>query len=122
MSRRRVFLLLGALVLLATGRPAAAAPAESEEFFLVSSLDLAHRRIVLKRPTEVTLLMRVTGETSYRDESGRRLAERDLRTGDTVYITYRQDPAGGPTARLIRRGPMTVQELARRYGIPAGPR
>jgi hypothetical protein len=113
--------VLSILVLLGTALGATAAPAaqgDREEFFIVSSLDTAHGRIVLKRPTEVTLLMRVSEQTAYRDEQGRPLRLADLRTGDTAYITYRQSPAGEPTARLVRRGPMTVQELQRRYLKP----
>ncbi|HSS50761.1 MAG TPA: hypothetical protein VLX28_17620 [Thermoanaerobaculia bacterium] len=79
----------------------------------------ARGRIVLKRPTEVTVLMQVNGQTTYRDEQGKALRLADLRTGDTLYVTYRQDAAGGPTATLVRRGPMTVQELERRYLKPA---
>lgn len=117
--------LCAVLLTLATAA-AAAPPRPTEEFFLVSSLDRAHERLVLKRPTEVTLLMQVTKETVYQDEAGRRLALADLRTGDTVYITYRPArplgaAAGAPTALVVRRGPMTVQELARRYGIPKTP-
>ncbi|HEY0512841.1 MAG TPA: hypothetical protein VGH73_13105 [Thermoanaerobaculia bacterium] len=96
----------------------AAAPADREEFFVVSSIDAARGRIVLKRPTEVTLLMQVTGQTAFRDEQGKALRLADLRTGATAYITYRQSPAGEPTALLVRLGPMTVQELQRRYLKP----
>ncbi|HSS51542.1 MAG TPA: hypothetical protein VLX28_21570 [Thermoanaerobaculia bacterium] len=49
----------------------------------------------------------------------RRLA--DLRTGDTGYVTYRQDAAGGSSALLVQWGPMTVPELQRRY-LKTGPR
>jgi hypothetical protein len=94
-------------------------PQSVEEFFLVSSLDAARGRMVLKRPTEVTLVMHVDGRTAYRDERGQPLTLRDLRTGDTVYITYRPNagPNTGaePTALLVRQGPMTVPELERRY-------
>jgi hypothetical protein len=59
--------------------------------------------------------MQVTAQTAYRDEQGKPLRLADLRTGDTGYITFRQTPAGEPTALLVRLGPMTVQELQRRY-------
>ena len=52
-----------------------------------------------------------------RDEQGKTLRLADLRTGDTLYITFRQSPAGGPTALRVRLGPMTVQEM-RRYLKP----
>ncbi|HZF13899.1 MAG TPA: hypothetical protein VFE33_34330 [Thermoanaerobaculia bacterium] len=116
---RRVF--LGVLLLLVAGL-ASAAGTEHEEFFLVSSLDAARGRIVLKRPTEVTVPMRVTGQTVYRDERGKPLTLKDLRPGDTAYITFRQDPSGEPTAVLVQLGPMTVPELQRRYLGPKAPR
>lgn len=105
--------VLGLLVLLlALG--AAAAAGDREEFFILSSIDTARSRIVLKRPTEVTVPMQVNGQTTYRDEKGRSLRLADLRTGDTLYVTFRQDAAGEPTALRVRLGPMTVQEM-RRY-------
>lgn len=107
-------ILIAVLVLLGTAL-GATAQSDREEFFIVSSLDAARGRIVLKRPTEVTLLMQVTAQTAYRDEQGKPLRLADLRTGDTAYITYRQSPGGAPTALLVRLGPMTVQELQRRY-------
>lgn len=119
MSGHRILIAL--LVLLGTALGAAvsaAAERNHEEFFIVSSLDAAHGRIVLKRPTEVTLLMQVTAQTAYRDEQGKPLRLEDLRTGDTAYITYRQSPGGAPTALLVRLGPMTVEELQRRYLRP----
>ena len=110
-------LLIGFLALCAAPLPAAT-PAEHEEFFILSSLDAARGRIVLKRPTEVTLVMQVNGQTSYRDEQGKPLRLADLRTGDTLYITFRPSPSGEPTALRVRLGPMTVQEM-RRYLKPA---
>jgi hypothetical protein len=131
-GRRRLVLLvillgLGLGLGRVPGRAVAArtAPDEREEFFIVASIDAARGRIVLKHPTEVTLLMRVSAETSYRDEQGRPFRLADLRTGATAYITYRQSPGGEPTAILIKLGPMTVQELQRRYlqtGVKAGAR
>jgi hypothetical protein len=116
------------LILAPVHAMAATAPQHPEDFFIVSSLDAARGRMVLKRPTEVTLVMHVDGQTTYRDERGQPLALRDLRTGDTVYIAYQQAPGGEPTALRVRRGPMTVAELQRRYlhpdlppGSPARP-
>lgn len=101
--------------------PGNAGPAAADEFFIISSIDAARGRIVLKRPTEVTLVMRVTERTAYRDERGRPLELKALRAGDTVYITAARDAAGGPVAILVRQGPMTVQELQRRYFAGAAP-
>jgi hypothetical protein len=111
------FLALAPMVARANAAPAAA----PDEFFIISSIDAGHGRIVLKRPTEVTLVMRVTARTAYRDEQGRPLALAALRAGDTVYITSTRDAAGGVTAVLVRQGPMTVQELERRYFAHAAP-
>ncbi len=128
-SRRRSWILVLALALApraAAGAASAALPAppaapaaESvEDFFVVSSLDADHGRMVLKRPTEVTLVMHVDGRTAYRNERGQPQTLHDLRTGDTVFITYRPDGAE-PTALLVRQGPMTVPELERRYLRPS---
>jgi hypothetical protein len=110
-------LLVAFSALFGATMPAAAAAGDREEFFILSSVDAARGRIVLKRPTEVTLLMQVTGQTAYRDEQGKTLRLSDLRTGDTLYITFRQNPAGEPTALRVRQGPMTLQEM-RRYLKP----
>ena len=116
MNRTLPFRLLALLALFAAALPAAAA-GDHEEFFILSSVDAARNRVVLKRPTEVTLVMQVTAQTVYRDEQGKTLRLGDLRTGDTLYITFRQSPAGEPTALRVQLGPMTVQEM-RRYLKP----
>jgi hypothetical protein len=104
------------------GAPPAVGSPAADEFFIISSIDAARNRIVLKRPTEVTVVMRVTERTAYRDEQGKPLKLAALRAGDTVYITAARDAASGPTAALVRQGPMTVQELQRRYFAGAAPR
>jgi hypothetical protein len=103
--------------LLALSALPAATAGDHEEFFILSSVDTARGRLVLKRPTEVTVLMQVNGQTAYRDEKGRSLRLADLRTGDTLYVTFRLSAAGEPTALRVRLGPMTVQEM-RRYLKP----
>jgi hypothetical protein len=132
--------LLAALALLAggAGRLPAAAPvtapalsphsapsrggaAAREEFLIVSSVDASHRRIVLKRPTEVTLAVRVTDRTAYRNEAGRPLRLADLRAGDTAYVTFVEPAAGDYEAVLVRLGPMTVEELQKRFLRAAPP-
>jgi hypothetical protein len=92
-----------------------AAPASSEEFFIVSSVDAGKSAMVLKRPTEVTLTMRVAEKTRCRDEQGKPIRFTDLRAGDTVFIASEPDSSGHPVASSVRRGPMTVEELHRRY-------
>jgi hypothetical protein len=84
------------------------------DFFIVSSIDLGKNQILLKRPTEVTELMRVDGDTRYFEERGKAIRVTDLRAGDTVYILSKLK--GGQTiATAIRRGPMTVEVLRARY-------
>jgi hypothetical protein len=85
------------------------------EFFIISSMDAKKAQIVLKRPTEVTELIRVTDKTVYLDEQGKAIDFKSLRAGDTVYVTSSASPDGMPVATGIRRGPMTLEELHRRY-------
>ena len=108
-----------ALVLAAAAAWAAAAtkpaPDSAEEFFIVSSVDSGKRVMVVKRPTEVTLTMGLTEKTRCRDEQGKPIHATDLRAGDTVFIAADRSASGQPVATSIRRGPMTVPELHRRY-------
>jgi hypothetical protein len=106
------FLVLAAAAAIGAG---SAAPAPSEEFFIVSSVDAGRSAMVLKRPTEVTLTMRVTEKTRCRDEQGKPIRFTDLRAGDTVFIASEPDSSGHPAASSIRQGPMTIEELHRRY-------
>jgi hypothetical protein len=92
-------------------KPAAA----NDEFFIVSSVDAPKHQLVLKRPTEVTVLMNVDDKTVYLDESGKPLRLTDLRAGDTVYVNAAAGSDGELLAQRIRKGPMTVQELHKRY-------
>jgi hypothetical protein len=86
-----------------------------EDFFIISSVDARKRQIVLKRPTEVTELVQVSEKTVYLDEQGKAIDFKSLRAGDTVYVTSNPGPDGVRIASRIRRGPMTLQELHRRY-------
>ena len=120
MSRgNRILSMAGALLAvglflssaLAQGKKAAT----SEEFFIISSIDITKSQLVLMRPTEVTVLMQVLEKTTYLDEKGRALHLNDLRAGDTVWVT---SVGGGEQTQMalrIRKGPMTVQELHRLY-------
>jgi hypothetical protein len=87
----------------------------SDEFFIVSSVDASKNQLVLKHPTEVTELMAVNDSTAYVDDQGHPLQFKDLRAGDTVYVTYSTRRDGPPVAVRIRRAPMTLEELHRRY-------
>jgi len=98
---------------------AARAADSRDEFFIVSSVDAQKGTMVLKRPTEVTVSMRVTSRTTYRSEKGQPIQLSDLRAGETVFIASTADGSGGLTAVSVRRGIMTVPELRRRY-FPGG--
>ena len=91
------------------------ASAPSEEFYIVSSVDAGKSSMVLKRPTEVTLIMRVTGKTRCRGEKNEPILVTDLRAGDTLFIAADRDSSGQLVASVIRKGPMTVRELHQRY-------
>ncbi len=93
-------------------------PTAEEEFFIVSSLDAKKNQIVLKRPTEVTELVRVTDKTAYLDENGKPLHLEDLRAGDTVYAVFGVSSEGVRVVTRLRKGPMTVEELHARYLRP----
>jgi hypothetical protein len=85
-----------------------------DEFFIISSVNLPKHQLVLKLPTEVTLQMTVTGASTIVGEHGQPVKLEQLRSGDTAYISYARS-AEGAKAIKIRLGPMTVQELHKRY-------
>jgi hypothetical protein len=92
-----------------------APPAADEQFFIVSSVDLQKDQIVLKRPTEVTQLVQVGDKTVIRDEEGKTIPLKTLRAGDTVYVAFAAGAESPRVAARIRKAPMTVEELHRRY-------
>ena len=107
--------LLSAWAVRALPRTASGSSAAvTDDFFIVSSVDVAQKRLVLKRPSEVTVLVRVTEKTSYRSEQSRPLQLGDLRAGDTVFIRLGTGTESD-MAKSVRRGPMTTEELHRRY-------
>lgn len=120
--KRRIAILVGCLLIgsilalprYGTAREAAE-PARGEEFFIISSVDAKKQQILLKRPTEVTQLVRVTDKTAFRDEDGKPLQLKDFRAGDTVYVLLTSSREGTPAALRIRKGIMTPEELHRRY-------
>jgi hypothetical protein len=109
----------------ARGRSPAAPPAASgpapvgrktsagEQFYIVASLDQSKSQLLLKLPSEVTMLMSVTAQTQIQDENGASLKLSDLRAGDTVWVV--SSGGGQPTALRIRKGQMTVADLHRYY-------
>ena len=85
------------------------------EFFIVSSVDVKQKQIVLKRPTEVTELIQISDRTVYLNEEGKKIPFENLRAGDTVWVLFSGKAQGVRTARQIMEGPMTIGELRRRY-------
>ena len=85
-----------------------------EQFFIVSSVDITKRQLLLKEPTEITQLIQVNDKTRYTDRTGKAMQFGDLRAGDTIYIRSTATSAGR-VAVSIRKGPMTLEELQRRY-------
>lgn len=86
------------------------------EFYIVSSVNVSKSQILLKRPTEVTVLMQVNQKTRILNEQGKSMLLSNLRAGSTVWIVSAPDKSGGePIAVSIREGPMTVQDLHRLY-------
>ena len=86
-----------------------------ESFYIVSNVNLKKNQLFLMRPTQVTEMMVVTSQTVYLDATGHRTQLKDLRAGSTVYVTATHPSKGLPVATRIREGPMTVEELHRRY-------
>ena len=116
---RAVFLLLATLVscwFSVAGQSGRAAGKTNggEEFFIVSSVDITKRQLLLKEPTEITQLIQVNDKTRYTDRTGKAMQFGDLRAGDTIYIRS-TTTAAGRVAVSIRKGPMTLQELQRHY-------
>jgi len=85
-----------------------------EQFFIVASVDLQKSQLLLKHPTEVTLLVHVDDKTKYIDTAGKPVQLSNFRAGDTVWVTLSNGPSG-PTAVRVRKGEMTVAELHRYY-------
>jgi hypothetical protein len=102
------------LSLAAQSSKAAGNTTGGEEFFIVSSVDITKRQLLLKEPTEITQLIQVNDKTRYTDRTGKAMQFGDLRAGDTIYIRSTATSAGR-VAVSIRRGPMTLEELRRHY-------
>lgn len=101
-------------MILAAMLMAAAMSAPADEFFIISSVDLSRNRVVLKRPTEVSVLATIAPSTTIRGEHGEALHPNELRSGDTIYAVVKTQPDGVVLVN-VRRGPMTLEELRRRY-------
>jgi hypothetical protein len=116
-SRKSIlcFALLVGLLISATAFAQGKKNPAGEAFFMISSVDVPKSQILLKRPTEVTLLMKVNDKTQIRDENGKSLHLSDLHAGDTVWVKSSDSIKDQPLAISIRKGPMTVQDLHRYY-------
>ena len=88
--------------------------AAGEQFFIIGSVDLVQQQILLKWPTEVTLLLKVTPNTKFVSEGDKPLKLSDFRAGDTVWVTYSGTGADA-TAVHVRAGVMTVDDLHKYY-------
>lgn len=85
-----------------------------EQFFIIASIDHANSQLLLKRPTEVTVLVKVDSKTKYLNEHGKSIPLSDFRAGDTVWARLSGDSAE-PTAIVVRKGEMTVADLHKYY-------
>ncbi len=85
-----------------------------ERFFIISSVDITKKQLLLKEPTEITEVLQVNDKTRYTDKNGKAMQFADLRAGDTVFIRSSASSAG-KVATSIRKGPMTLEELHQRY-------
>ena len=88
--------------------------AAGEQFFIVASLDLQKSQLLLKYPTEVTLLVKAGPQTKFLDDAGKPMKLADLRSGDTVWVTS-TGSGDNTTALNVRKGQMTVADLHRYY-------
>jgi hypothetical protein len=109
-----VVLLACALSLAAQADKAPTTAKSGEEFFIISSVDIAKEQLLLKEPTEITEVLQVNDKTRYTDKNAKAIQFADLRAGDTIYVRTAMT-AAGKVAVSIRKGPMTVGELRRRY-------
>jgi hypothetical protein len=103
---------------LAAEKPAKGQAAGSDEFFIITSVDMSKNELVLKHPTEVTELMLVSAATACSDEKGKSMPCNKLRAGDTVFVFSQNHGSGPRTALRIRLGAMTVDEVHRKYMNP----
>jgi len=111
----RIVALLAAFVALASIASAQGKKTPAgEEFFMVASLDQSKSQLLLKLPTEVTLLAKVTPQTQFSDENGKPIKLSDLRAGDTVWAVT-TGSGDNTTVTRLRKGPMSVADLHKYY-------
>jgi hypothetical protein len=85
-----------------------------EQFFIVASIDKQNSQVLLKRPTEVTVLVKIDSKTKYFSDSGKPETLANFRAGDTVWVKLSGD---GPEPSLIqmRQGEMSLADLHRYF-------
>jgi nucleoid-associated protein YgaU len=85
-----------------------------EQFFIIASIDRQNSQLLLKRPTEVTLLAKIASTTKYFGDNGEATTLGTFRAGDTVWAKL---SGSGPEPTLIemREGEMTVADLHKYY-------
>jgi len=108
-----VVALIAALFLPASARAQGKKNSRGESFYIVASVDLTKSQILLKLPTEVTIMMAVDAKTQFTDATGKSIKLADLRTGDTVWVA--STTGAQPTATHVTIGPMTIAELHQLY-------
>lgn len=91
----------------------------NDEFFVISSIDKTHNALILLRPTQITATVGVNDKTKYVDENGKGIKVTDLRTGDTIFVSYATQN-NALVATNVRKGMMTTAEMRKRYlpGLP----
>lgn len=92
----------------------AAQASGSDEFFIISSVDIKQNQIVLKRPTEVTQVVTVNKETVFLNLAGKTMPFATLRAGDTGYAMLKR-VKGEYILAKFRLAPMTLEEVHKRY-------
>jgi len=90
--------------------------AKGEHYYLVGSVDQSpqQQQILLKKPNEITLLLKVTPDTKFTSENGKPLKISDFRAGDTVWVTYKGTGTDA-SAATVRAGGMSVADLHRYF-------
>jgi hypothetical protein len=88
--------------------------ASGEQFFIIASIDRQNSQVLLKRPTEVTVLVKLGPDSKYLNDSGKTTTLASFRAGDTVWAKL---SGNGPEPTLVqmRQGEMTVADLHRYY-------
>ena len=85
-----------------------------EQFFIVASIDKQNSQLLLKRPTEVTVLVKVTPQTKYLSNNGKPITLAQFHAGDTVWAKVTTEK-NDPSVIEMRHGQMTVADLHRYY-------